>query len=141
MLIWQFFKEMRELIYEMVQVFWDRGRIIYFCCQSVRFVIASFHHSIMTYWVLKLPYFAQFWPPTHILGNWPKITNIQLILTLPSTLTSLLLPLIYLCKFIMNISKEKGRCSRISKIELYVNFYGGLRPSWSWFFEIINCTR
>jgi len=75
----------------------------------------------MTYWVLKLPYFAQFWPPTHILGNWPKITNIQPILTIPSTPTSLLLPLIYLCELIMNISQEKGRYSRITKIELYWN--------------------
>jgi len=76
----------------------------------------------MTYWVLKSPYFAQFCPPTHSLGNWPKITNIQPILTIPSTPTPLLLPLIYLCKLIMNISQEKGRCSIMTKIRALLKF-------------------
>ena len=112
-----------DKLYSLVKVVaFPKRYIIYFCCQSVRFVIASFHHDILS--VEVTIFCAILTADPHAdphFGNWPKITNIQPILTIPSTPTPLLLPLIYLCELIMNISQKKGRCSIMTKIELYWN--------------------
>ena len=80
--------------------------------------LAWSYNEVLLYLILTLPYGAKH------LGCWPKITNIQPILTIPNTLTSLSLCNWFLRKFMMNIIEEKVRYSGITKIELYVSFYG-----------------
>ena len=60
------------------------------------------------------------------------------VLTIPSALTSLSSYAQCLCKFIMNFIEGKVKYSGITKMELYVSFYGKFRPGWEWFIEITN---
>ena len=59
-------------------------------------------------------------------------------MTTPSALTSLSSYAQCLCKFIMNFIEGKVKYSGITKMELYVSFYGKFRPGWEWFIEITN---